>query len=77
MKNSNFPANINSQAQHQIKGRNLSNQDADFKMINSGPLGMHRLVFNRAIDLMESYPHLTFEDARLMALGYCALTYGN
>lgn len=59
------------------KGKTLSRMDKELDMLNSGPLGIERLVYNVALDFREKHPNMTHEQAMIAALGYCDRTYGN
>ncbi|RCW75201.1 hypothetical protein DET61_101196 [Marinobacter nauticus] len=61
--------------QRKNKGQLLKQYDREQKMIDSGPLGVKRLVANIAIDFQEQIPGLSWDDAFKMALGYCQRTH--
>lgn len=77
MDTSNISVSSDLKKNRKQKGRSLARIDHDLKTINSGPLGIKRLVVNKAIDLQETYPELSDNDAHKMALGYCILNYGS
>lgn len=62
--------------QRKQKGKALKRVDADFKMLNSGPLGAKRLLANTSIDLQEAIPNLSDEDAQKMAIAQLMITVG-
>jgi hypothetical protein len=62
--------------QRKQKGTALKRVDADFKMLNSGPLGAKRLLVNTSIDLQEAIPNLSDEDAQKMAIAQLMITVG-
>lgn len=59
------------------KGRNLARFDKEQKMIASGSLGLPRLVINTALDLMEKYPGMPYDQAVVAAWGYCDITHNS
>lgn len=69
--NSNLPV----PASRKLKGRALTRIDKEQKMINSGPLGAERLIFNVALDFMEKHPGMPWEQALVAAIGYCDRTH--
>jgi len=68
--------NLSTLQSRQLKGQSLARIDREQKILNSGPLGSQRLLINIAIDFMEKYPQMTYEQAIIAAFGYCDHTYG-
>lgn len=67
--------NLSVPASRKIKGRALTRIDQEQKTINSGPLGSERLIMNIALDFMEKYPGMSWEQALVAAMGYCDRTH--
>ena len=57
------------------KGRALMRIDQEQKMLNSGSLGSERLIMNVALDYMERYPSMSYQDAIFAAQAYCDRTH--
>ncbi|WP_046006080.1 hypothetical protein [Pseudoalteromonas rubra] len=57
------------------KGQVLSRIDNEQKMMESGTLGVQRLLMNIALDFMEKHPQMTWEQALFAAQAYCDRTY--
>ncbi len=57
------------------KGQALARIDQERKMLESGSHGVQRLVLNIAVDFIEKYPSMSWEQALAAAWGYCDRTY--
>ena len=68
--------NLTTFQSRKVKGQTLTKIDREQKILNSGPLGSQRLLLNIALDFMEKYPQMTFEQAQRAAFGYCDQIYG-
>jgi len=64
------------QQSRRLKGEALTRIDREQKMLESGRLGVPRLVMNIALDFQEKYPNMTWEEALQAAFGYVDRTFG-
>ncbi|QHP57762.1 hypothetical protein [Pectobacterium carotovorum] len=67
--------NLSAYSNRKHKGQILARFDQERKMLESGSLGVQRLMMNIALDFMEKNPTMTWEQALAAAWGYCDRTH--